>query len=255
MKNYMSAILISLLIIGMASFANLSGGSADVYAATGAAAFIDLPEDHWGYAFVDFAAINGIISGYAMSDGRFKFMPENSVSKEEALTMIYRALGASGKLQSIEDFSAEYQTVLDGSRIAPWARKFIAYGLKYKILSEEELKSFTTAEGTRVPATREQAAIWTAKAIGGNLTTATALSYSDISSISTDALPYIELLYRLDVMKGDTLGRFLPKANIKRVEFAKVANRIFTVAKITTDDSNNGAASYRGNIAFVYSPL
>lgn len=249
MKNYLSAILIALLILGIASFANMPGVRANVYAATGAAAFIDLPEDHWGYAFVDFAAINGIISGYAMSDGKFKFMPENSVSKEEAITMIYRALGASGKLKSIEDFSAKYQTILDGSLIAPWARKFTAYALEYKILSEEELKSFTTAEGAGLPAIREQAAVWTAKAIGGNLTPASTLPYSDVGSISTEALPYIELLYRLDVMKGDTQGRFLPKANIKRVEFATIANRIFTAAKTTTNDTNKEVASYRGNIA------
>ncbi len=254
MRKLIAGALIALLIIGIGSFANLSGNGSKVYAATGAAAFIDLSKDHWGYAYVDFAAINGIINGYATGDGRFKFLPENPVSKEEAIVMIYRALGASGKLQSIEDFTSEYQSVMDESRIAAWARKFVAYGLKYNMVSIEELKTFTTAEGLGIPALREQAGVWTAKAIGKNLMPAYTLPYTDVADISAEALPYIELLYRTGIMKGDNQGRFLPDANIKRVEFATIANRIFTAAGTETGDTGKETASYRGNISSVDVP-
>ena len=232
MKKILSALLIALLVLGTISISDFSTGQNRVYAATGASAFIDLHASHWGYSYVDFAAINGIITGYATPDGRFVFKSENPVSKEEALAMIYRALGASGKLLSIEDFSSDYQAALDEGEISSWARKFVAYGLKYNIVTLEELESFNAESGAGLSASREQTAVWTAKALGGKLMQTNTLLYGDLDQISTASLPYVDLLFRLNIMKGDNQGRFMPNASIKRVEFAAVTNRIFTAAVV-----------------------
>jgi hypothetical protein len=198
--------------------------------------FPDVQRDHWGVLDIDFAAQNGIVNGYVLYDGSKAFMSENSVSKEETMVMIYRALSASNQLKSNEDFSSFYTQEFETNLISLWAQKQIAYFLKYNIITTAELTNFVTDDLVPIKASREEAGVWVARAIDLKLMPAYTLPFNDLNSIFPSNVPYIDFLYRMDIMKGNTEGNFLPKSEIKRVEFAAIANRIY---KLKTTNAAN----------------
>jgi len=213
--------------------------------------FTDVPSSYWGFPYIDFSAGNGIINGYQSPDGTYQFRPENSVTREEAMAMLYRALSAADKLKSTEDFSAKYTDLFTNDKIAGWAQKYAAYGLEYKLISESEITDFTDDSGLGIQAPREQVALWTAKAIGRNLSPAYSLVYVDKDSISADKIPYIDLLYRQGIMQGDDKKMFHPASGIKRAEFSAISNRVFESAKTAAYAEDREVQSYRGAIVSV----
>ena len=64
--------------------------------------------------------------------------------------------------------------------------------------------------------------------------------YLDTADIDEDALNAVELLYALDVMRGNTDGEFMPDGSVTRAELAKL---MYVIMNYGDDD---GAANYRG---------
>lgn len=213
--------------------------------------FTDVDPAYWGCQYIDFAAGNGIINGYPSPNGTYQFFPEQAVTREEAMAMLYRALSAAGKLKGGEDLSEEYSDLFAEHMIADWAKPYVAYGLEYGIVTAEELADFTDENGLGTPAPREQAALWTAKAMERNLSPAWSLIYADKDSISPDKAPYIDLLYRQGIMQGDDMKMFHPSDGIKRVEFAAVSSRVFESAQSGAYSVDREVQSYRGTVVSV----
>lgn len=247
-RNKQKGSILLALLMGIGLFSFQEG---DVSYAMSASDFTDVSVGYWGYSYIDFSAGNGIINGYPAPNGTYQFLPENSVSREESMTMLYRALSAAGKLKSTEDFSADYADLFTESKIADWSRIFVAYGLKYELITPDELVDFTDENGRGIPAPREQVALWTAKAMGRTLSPAYSLTYVDKDSISSEKLPYIDLLYRQGIMQGDDTKMFHPASNIKRAEFAAISNRVFESEKTGTYSEDKEIQSYRGTIVSV----
>ena len=63
-----------------------------------------------------------------------------------------------------------------------------------------------------------------------------ALGYADKNAVSAAAVPYLELLYRADLMVGDSDNKFNPKANITRAEMAVLS--VKTYNKLTEKGSD-----------------
>lgn len=217
----------------------------------GAADFTDVQKDYWGYSFIDFAAGKGIINGYPDQKGSYYFAPEAKVSKEEAMSMVYHALSAAGKLESQEDFSSAYEGLFQEHQIAPWARKYVSYALKYKIIGGEDLTGFTDENGHGLSAKREEVAIWAGKSLDKGLAPAYSLDYVDKDNISLAAMPYVDLLYRQGIMQGDDTKMFYPDSSIKRVEFAVICNKVFDLYASDTYKIDKEVQSYRGTILSV----
>lgn len=236
--------------LGMSPFHGTNSNSNSVFAMS-AADFTDVSPSYWGYPYIDFSAGKGIINGYPSPNGTYQFLPENSVTREEAMTMLYRALSAADKLKSTEDFSAEYTDLFSENKIADWAKSYVAYGLKYKLIAESEIADFTDGNGLPTAAPREQVALWTAKAMSRDLSPAYSLIYADKDSISADKLPYVDLLYRQGIMQGDDTKMFHPANGIKRAEFAAISNRVFESAAADAYDEAREVRSYRGAIVSV----
>lgn len=245
-KRLGTIILTVMIGLGLTPFQ----GDTSAYAMS-AGDFTDVPSSYWGYPYIDFSAGRGIINGYQSFDGTYQFLPENSVTREEAMTMLYRALSAADKLESTDDFSAEYTDLFTTDKVADWAKKYVAYGLKYNLISESEIADFTDDNGMGIPAPREQVAKWTAKALGRDLSPAYSLIYADKDSISADKLPYVDLLYRQGIMQGDDTKMFHPANGIKRAEFAAISNRVFESAAAGVYDEAREIQSYRGTIVSV----
>jgi S-layer homology domain. len=246
-KKVFAIILSALLCTAGAAFLQEQNS---VYS-MGAASFTDVTSNYWGYSYIDFSANHGVINGYLSPNGTYQFLPEKSVTREEAVCMLYRSLSAAGKLESQEDFSAEYADMLTANKIAPWADRYISYGLKYKIITEGELADFTDDNGYGIAAPRDQVAFWTAKAINKKLMPAYSLIYTDKDSISADKVPYIDLLYRQGIMQGDDTKMFHPASGIKRAEFAAISNRVYSLVMSDTYQIQKETQSYRGTIVSV----
>ncbi len=242
------ASFIMALMIGL-SLSSFSEGKT-AYAMT-AGDFTDVAAAYWGYSYIDFSAGKGIINGYQSPDGSYRFLPEKAVSREESMAMLYRALAAANVLKSTDDFSAEYTDLFAENKIADWARTYVAYGLKYGLLKEEELPDFTDENGLGIPAPREQVALWTAKAMERSLSPAYSLIYGDKDNISADKLPYVDLLYRQGIMQGDDTKMFHPASGIKRVEFAAISNRVFESVNTGLYSVDKEVQSYRGTVVSV----
>lgn len=250
MKKLISFVLILAFAFGI-GFGGFCSQGGNFAFAMGAVDFTDVNQDYWGYSYIDFSASNGIINGYQSPNGTYQFLPENSVTREEAMSMLYRALAAAGTLESTEDFSTDYEELFLENKIADWSEKYVSYGLKYGLIEEDELADFTDENGYGIPAPREQVAYWTAKALKKNLTPAYSLDYVDKDSISTEMLPYIDLLYRQGIMQGDDTKKFNPASGIKRVEFAAICNRVFELVKVNVYSIEKETQSYRGTIVSV----
>ena len=199
----------------------------------GEGSFTDVAPGYWGAPYIEAAVSEGIIKGYAVGEtGTFQFKPENMVSKQESLTMLYRTLSKAGLLREDTDLSPEYASVLNRCSIADWAKMYGAYGFKYGYLSEADFSASTkTLKGGALNAPRQTIASWSAKAMGYELAPVRILPYKDAGAVSADAFPYIDALYRHEIMKGDTLRAFHPNDGIKRSEFAAICTRLLASAR------------------------
>ncbi len=221
-------LILALLALSSLSYANVQ--------------FTDIA-DHWAYDYIEFTAEKGIINGFP--DG--SFLPSNPVTKEQSLTMIYRSLAAAGILQSIDDFTDAYIESMNTYGIAEWARPYVAYALKYDIIEEKDLVSFVSNE-TGLPASRQEVAVWAAKAVDKKTSPIYSLPYSDKEIIEDKALPYIDLMYRHQIMIGDDYNEFRPDSTITRAEFAAVCSRVYYLGSSREVDLEKEGKTFNGII-------
>lgn len=93
--------------------------------------FTDVSSNYWGYQYITFSAEVGIVSGYPMEDGSYQFRPDNPVSKEESMQMIYKAVTNSGIGPAFsEDLTEKYEAQLKEAGIAQWAWNAFLTGWK-----------------------------------------------------------------------------------------------------------------------------
>ena len=243
MKRLCLLLAISLVLFGTVFLPSFR--PAPVYGAS-VMTFRDVAPGYWGYPFIDFAATTGIINGYPTPEGGRIFLPEAPVTREESMQMIYMAVTNSKAVEAVPtDLPEKYKEILEANQIAEWARLCTAFGLEYGILELSELEDFRTESGVSLHATREQVARWTGRAIARELLPASVLTYQDRDQIAPENIPYIDLLYRMEIMVGDNLGRFNPKAKIKRVEFATICTRVYDMQGRARDSSRE-RGSYQG---------
>ena len=167
------------------------------------------------------------------------------------MSMLYRLLSAAGKLKSEEDFTASYETVLNENKIADWAKKYVAYGLKYGIIKQSELADFTDENGAGQPAPRQQVAVFAAMAMEKPVAPAYSLMYIDKDNISSENLPYVDMLYRQNIMRGDDTKLFNPLNGIKRSEFSAICQRIYNGVKSDTYLNEAEVNSFSGQVVSV----
>jgi hypothetical protein len=95
------------------------------------------------------------------------------------------------------------------------------------IISMKKQKSNDKA--LKTAATREQAAVWTAKALGlepvKNEKTMEIYGYKDWKTIGTPSIPYIEAIHRSGIIKGETAANYVPKGKIKRGDLATMLSK------------------------------
>ena len=208
-------------ILTLATTASLLMGSISVpaYAAT---TFVDINTVTWsGFKpFLNQAAELGLMSGYEENGKRY-CKPRNNVTYCEAVQLMYSIMKAYTK-QDVNDATVtKWKPVISAYNIPMWAYKATAYGLENSILTTAELNKL---QGGTKAANREDVGVIFGKAMdtvkGYDVKSGAILGYADKDAISATAVPYLELLYRVNLMVGDSDNKFNPKKNITRAEMA-----------------------------------
>lgn len=208
-------------ILTLATTASLLMGSISVpaYAAT---TFVDINTVTWsGFKpFLNQAAELGLMSGYEENGKRY-CKPRNNVTYCEAVQLMYSIMKAYTK-QDVNDATVtKWKPVISAYNIPTWAYKATAYGLENSILTTAELNKL---QGGTKAANREDVGVIFGKAMdtvkGYDVKSGATLGYADKDAISATAVSYLELLYRVNLMVGDSDNKFNPKKNITRAEMA-----------------------------------
>ena len=194
-----------------------------------AANFSDVTSTYsWAKEAITTLANNQVINGYP--DGTFK--PGKDITKEEAIALFARILGASEAMNSsivslsniiFEDALAAYDT---------YAAEAAAYLMYKNVLSEADLSVYLSASHKGEPLKRYEAATLIAKCLGGDVWLKSnpnvTLTYSDASSVPTAARGYVYFASEAQIIQGMDGNKFEPMGNVTRAQIATMLYRMFS---------------------------
>lgn len=195
--------------------------------------FADINNIPWATSYINSVYESGIMVGDTNSKGQRVFRGYDNMTYSEAAQLVYSIAIKSDFAGDINDTGVKKYTLeMNGAGIASWANKAVAFCMEKGIITSYDLTKFKT-NGTDNKITREDMAVFFGKALALSYTTAsgTSLSFSDTSSISAAAKPYVELLNKNGIVNGDDNNKFNPKANINRAEVAVMASKAFEIMK------------------------
>ncbi len=199
--------------------------------------FSDVSTTHWALPAIKTVTEKNIMPGY----GDASFKPLQKVSKVEVAVVAYRLLKESGKLGTFSavDSVKKNKDALASAKIptiiAPYNSEIytaLSFALDRKLIEKDELESYVVSEKL-AEATKEEISTVLGKtlnivknqAVTGKII---AFSYTDASEINSVYAPYINLLvdYKLIDKKGDSKGKFNPKASMGRDGLASMASGV-----------------------------
>lgn len=188
-----------------------------------ASVFADINTVPWPGAktFIDQAASLGLINGY-LEDGKKYCKPRNKVTYCETVQLMYSVMKVYTKKDVSDTIVTKWKPVISAYNIPTWAYNAVAYALENQILSATtDLEKLRNGTGY---ATREDVGVIFGKALdtvqGYDTKANPTLKFRDAANVSAAAKPYLDLLYRENLMVGDTNNDFLPKNTINRAEMS-----------------------------------
>ncbi|WP_296969928.1 S-layer homology domain-containing protein [Tepidanaerobacter sp. EBM-38] len=196
-----------------------------------AASFTDITaaKYDWARPYIEKMNLLGVVKGMTETT----YGPDNSVTREQLITMLVRLMGwesqATGKSLP--------STFPKANSVAPWARGYVALAVEKGIVSGEDLENFRPADA----ATRSEVAVFAVKAIGlgqeaeSRKTFNASLSFTDGYLIELKARPYIEIAVEKGIMKGFPDGSFKPNEKVTRAQIATVLHNVTKLAKANSN--------------------
>ncbi|RJX39187.1 beta-N-acetylhexosaminidase [Paenibacillus pinisoli] len=178
---------------------------------------------HWAEAPIKRAVELGFVAGY--TDGSFK--PDKTVSRDEFVVMLVKALKLQGASRSLE--------FADAGSIQPWAKPYIAQALASGLVSGYADETFRP----KASISRAELAAMVVRGLGLKPAEGSALSYADADQIPAWAKPYVAAAQEAGVMSGRGDNRFAPAATATRAEAAVVIlNLLDALAKLQAQEQN-----------------
>jgi hypothetical protein len=189
-------------------------------------------------AICDVSALE-IMKGY----GNRTFGRTNSVSKEQALAMVYNAAGREALAQVAAETLDALRKADDKKTYAPamWSDGYLQLAATDGLISDQDLADAMTADRSKLTASsfyresaaqRQDAAYWLAKVLGlapvyGQQKIFN--SYSDWTQADPNKIPYIEAVLQKNIMSGLENGKFNPRGNVTREQMAQIIKNAFPV--------------------------
>ena len=241
MKKVLSLLLVVSMLFSMVT-------------AVSAAKFSDVDKNYsWAEEAIEALSADKVITGY--EDGTFK--PGKSITRQEAIALFSRALGASAESnETIVNFAyGIYEVELEDCADS-YAVKQGAYLVYRKVLTIEEVIDYLSNSKRNIPLKRYEAATLIAKALGAdawlksNEDVDTKLSYSDANSIPARFVDYVFYTTTLGIMGDMGNNKFGPNENVTRAQIAVMIKRIADMMEFeyvggvvaTVDTLNNNLA-------------
>ncbi|WMT39383.1 DNRLRE domain-containing protein [Paenibacillus sp. D2_2] len=166
---------------------------------------------HWGESWIEKAVQAGIVTGY--SDNTFR--PDQTVSRQELVAMLVRALQPASANQRLP--------FMDQSHIGNWATDSVAAAVQAGWITGYSDGSFRPQEGiTRV----ELAAVLARAATGMAAGSGELNQFRDAEQIPLWAQSYVAQVAASGLMEGTGAGLFKPAGIVTRAEAAVVAVRL-----------------------------
>lgn len=222
-------------MITFATVASLLVGSMSTTAY--ASVFADINTVPWPGAktFIDQAASLGLINGY-MEDGKKYCKPRNKVTYCETVQLMYSVMKVYTKQDVSDTTVTKWKPVISAYNIPAWAYDAVAYALENQILSATtDLEKLRNGTGY---ATREDVGVIFGKALdtvkGYDTKSNPTLKFRDAAKVSAAAKPYLDLLYRANLMVGDTNNDFFPQNTINRAEMSVLTVKAYQKMAATT---------------------
>ena len=217
MKKVLSLILAVAMLLSVASVAQ-------------AAKFADVDENYsWAEASIEALSENGVITGY--EDGTFK--PGKSITRQEAITLFSKALGASAESnQEIVNFAYGIYEVDLEECADSYAVKQGAYLVYRKVLTIDEVIDYLSADNRNIELKRYEAATLIAKALAAdnwlenNKDIDKTLTYADVDEIPAKYIDYVYYTTTLGIMGDMGDNKFGPNEMVTRAQVAVMIKRI-----------------------------
>lgn len=191
--------------------------------------FKDISENAYYYNDVQWLVQEGIINGY--TDGTFR--PNDSLSREHAALMFVRALKLNVPDQA-DSILEKYNDINRNGSSATSLAAFLSAGI-----SAEDSSYFYPA----APLTREVMASWLVSAFKFKEKSNADVPFKDASTISSDHLPNVKILYENEIIQGNTDGTYAPKNSVTRAQFATFMKRALTLYEPTKEPEEEETTS------------
>lgn len=216
MKKVLSLILAVAVMLSMTSIVG--------------AAFADVDSNYsWAEEAINDLSADGIITGY--EDGTFK--PGKSITRQEAITLFSKALGASAEVNEpiVNLAYGIYEAELSPCSTS-YAVKQGAYLIYRKVLTVDEVIDYLSTANRNKELKRFEAATLIAKALGAdswfknNPTADTSMNFADVNDIPTQAMDYVYYTTALGIMSNMGDNKFGPNETVTRAQIAVMISRI-----------------------------
>lgn len=164
---------------------------------------------HWAQNCINNMVAAGVLNGYP--DGTFQ--PERPISQAEIIALAMRI--------SANDDEDEEESVKDDDikNVPDWAKHSVKKAAGKKIVNLNRFHS-------QVQASRAQAVVWIAKAIGLEPVDVSNIPFKDGILISQEDLGYIMAAVEAGIISGTPDGKFNPNSAITRAQIASIIERI-----------------------------
>jgi len=138
------------------------------------------------------------------------------IKKEEAITLLVRALG-----WPVEEASIPPE-VRQASQVDAWAWPYLACALRNGLITERELAGFLGNQ----PAKRYEVAVWLARALDLEGDAEAVTGFADVPAIPSEAAALVGAAVREGILVGYPDRTFQPNKPIKRAEMATLLMRV-----------------------------
>ncbi|WP_028610594.1 S-layer homology domain-containing protein [Paenibacillus harenae] len=218
--------------------------------------FTDISSGHWAEKHVAKLALQGIITGYT-SGSSFVFMPNQSVTQQEAVLMALRFAGLDDQVDenAIIGFSESFT-------VSNYFKPYILLAFSLGLLDQQEeyanaAKDAKVAWGSK-PASREWVTKLMIRAIDKEDEAArlqdAASAFSDAGQMDSLYKGYVNAASELELIKGVTADKFDPKANVTRASLATLFSRAQKLFPVDYEGQTDGIVSKRSDSSMtVYS--
>ena len=209
----------------------------------------------WAESYINDVYNNQIMVGDFNSKNQRVFRGTENMTYSEAASLIYSIVLKSGFTGDVTQMGINrYAMEMNSEGIAEWAKKPVAFCMEKGIINSYDLTKFIE-NGQNVKITREDMALFLGRilALNSSLGAGTSLTFRDSWAITPAAKPYIELLNRAGIVKGDNNNNFNPKNNITRAEVAVLASKTFAyMKKQVVTNPESGYTQTVGTIVSIY---